>query len=187
MAELLKARALGNATCRVVAGYCWHWATRDTPGRGHDIEIGDWKARWNDALTRHGTVSRVCHESGTLSTPYRDSVRLCRRHHRWGSRLCQGSLRVRPPVQQYPALKASLRSAGKIDFARAIRNIYYVLLTRAKKGVFIYVVDPGEEVIKEALPEGKCSVERCRAKVGQVAMAESDQTAIEISLTDSSD
>ena len=74
----------------------------------------------------------------------------------------QGSLKVRPPVQQYPALKASLRSAGRDDFARAIRNIYYVLLTRAKKGVFIYVVDPSlRKVIKEALPEGKCSVDTC--------------------------
>ena len=169
MTELLKARALGNATCRVVAGYCWHWATRDTPGRGHDIEIGDWKARWN-ASHSYAPWNRqpgLHEEVGAIYTVQGfeyDYVGVI-----IGGDLvyAQGSLRVRPPVQQYPALKASLRSAGRDDFARAIRNIYYVLLTRAKKGVFIYVVDPGlREVIKEALPEGKCSVERCSSQSG---------------------
>ena len=156
MTELLKARALGNATCRVVAGYCWHWATRDTPGRGHDIEIGDWKARWNASYS-YAPWNRqpgLHEEVGAIYTVQGfeyDYVGVI-----IGGDLVytKGSLGIRPPVQQYPALKASLRSAGQIDFARAIRNIYYVLLTRAKKGVFIYVVDPSlRKVIKEALPE----------------------------------
>lgn len=162
MTELLKARALGNATCRVVAGYCWHWATRYSPGRGHDIEIGGWKARWN-ASHSYASWNRqpgLHEEVGAIYTVQGfeyDYVGVI-----MGGDLVytKGSLSIRPSVQQYPALKASLRSAGRADFARAIRNIYYVLLTRAKKGVFIYVTDPGlREVIKEALPEGKCSVD----------------------------
>ena len=169
MAELLKARALGNATCRVVAGYCWYWATRYSPGRGHDIEIGDWKARWN-ASHSYASWNRqpgLHEEVGAIYTVQGfeyDYVGVI-----IGEDLVytQGSLKVRPPVQQYPTLKASLRSAGRDDFARAIRNIYYVLLTRAKKGVFIYVVDPGlRAVIKEALPEVKCSAEGCLSQSG---------------------
>ena len=169
MAELLKARALGNATCRIVAGYCWYWATRYSPGRGHDIEIGDWKARWN-ASHSYASWNRqpgLHEEVGAIYTVQGfeyDYVGVI-----IGEDLVytQGSLKVRPPVQQYPTLKASLRSAGRDDFARAIRNIYYVLLTRAKKGVFIYVVDPGlRAVIKEALPEVKCSAEGCLSQSG---------------------
>ena len=169
MTELLKARALGNATCRIVAGYCWYWATRYSPGRGHDIEIGDWKARWN-ASHSYASWNRqpgLHEEVGAIYTVQGfeyDYVGVI-----IGEDLVytQGSLKVRPPVQQYPTLKASLRSAGRDDFARAIRNIYYVLLTRAKKGVFIYVVDPGlRAVIKEALPEVKCSAEGCLSQSG---------------------
>lgn len=173
MTDLLKARALGNATCRIVAGYCWHWATRDSPGMGHDIEIGEWKARWN-ASNSYAPWNRqpgLHEEVGAIYTVQGfeyDYVGVII----GGDLIYTGKgLRILPSAQQYPALKASLKSGSgtsqqkESDFARSIRNIYYVLLTRAKKGVFIYVVDPGlRKVIKEALSEVKYPVEICSSQ-----------------------
>lgn len=161
MERVLKERAQERQSCRILAGYCWPWRTQNTPGRGHDIEIGDWKARWNAAklyaewnreVGMHEEVGAIFTVQG-FEYDYVGVV--------IGADLAYSdqSLRVRPAPQEYPALKKYRNRESvpsderKQNFARAIRNIYYVLLTRAKKGVFIYAVDPGLQAeLKKVLP-----------------------------------
>lgn len=151
MQRLLEERAQQNHSCRILAGYCWPWRTQNTPGRGHDIEIGGWKVRWNAASLYAEWNRKVgMHEEvGAIFTVQGfeyDYVGVL-----IGPDLAYSdqTLRVRPTPQEYPLLKKYLNRESvpaderKQNFARAIRNIYYVLLTRAKKGVFIYAADPG--------------------------------------------
>lgn len=46
-------RRNGNNKARVVAGYCWPWASKKSPS-AYDIQIGDYKRRWN--LTDDGSL-----------------------------------------------------------------------------------------------------------------------------------
>lgn len=161
MDRMLKERAKQKHSCRILAGYCWPWRTQNTPGRGHDIEIGDWKARWNAAkLYAEWNREPGMHEEvGAIFTVQGfeyDYVGVV-----IGADLAYSdqSLRVRPAPQEYPALKKYRNRESvplderKKNFARAIRNIYYVLLTRAKKGVFIYAVDQGLQAeLEKVLP-----------------------------------
>lgn len=161
MKELLKARATDNVTCRMVGGYCWPWHTQYKPELSHDIEIGDWRARWNaNASYASWNRSAGLHEEvGAIYTVQGfeyDYVGVL-----IGEDLIftDKGLRVAPSKQQYKQLKdffekSTLPEAKrKQDFARATRNIYYVLLTRAKKGVFIYAADPGlRQALKRVLP-----------------------------------
>jgi DUF2075 family protein len=161
MKELLRARATDNVTCRMVGGYCWPWHTQYKPELSHDIEIGSWRARWNaNASYANWNRSAGLHEEvGAIYTVQGfeyDYVGVL-----IGEDLIftDKGLRVAPSKQQYKQLKDFFEKSTlpevkrKQDFARAIRNIYYVLLTRAKKGVFIYAADPGlQQALKKVLP-----------------------------------
>ncbi|PTU64627.1 hypothetical protein DB032_06710 [Chromobacterium sp. Panama] len=151
MENLLRQRAQGNTSCRMVAGYCWDWSTiHSPPGEGHDIEIEDWTARWNqysayaDWNQRPGFHTEVGAIYTVQGFEY-DYVGVI-----IGPDLIHTSngLRVRPSYQKYKPLQDSLDRPEisipqrKQEFAKAVRNIYYVLLTRAKKGVFIYATNP---------------------------------------------
>ncbi|MVW78087.1 DNA/RNA helicase domain-containing protein [Bordetella sp. 02P26C-1] len=152
MVQFLKNRAQGNTTCRVVGGYCWPWNTFRTPGRGYDIEIGDWKARWNanGAYAEWNRGFGLIAEVGAIYTVQGfeyDYVGVL-----IGEDLAfvdGKGLRVRPAAQQYKQLTETLNRLNlpeeqkRHEFARAVRNIYYVLMTRAKKGVVLYAADSG--------------------------------------------
>lgn len=159
MEDLLAQRSEGkNITSRMVAGYCWDWETRwvkkFNASMKTDITIGDWAARWNikgkfaDWNMEPGflrdvgaiyTVQGFEHDYvGVIIGP--DLV------------INNNGLAIRKSNQKYGPLQDFLkgtlslpeknRKAKEAEFSQAIRNIYYILLTRAKKGVFIYAVDP---------------------------------------------
>lgn len=161
MVRFLESKAKDNTTCRIVGGYCWPWATFRTPGKGHDIEIGQWKARWNasGAYAEWNRGSGLIEEVGAIYTVQGfeyDYVGVL-----IGEDLAfvEGKgLRVKPKKQEYKQLLDSLNRQSlspeqkKKEFARAVRNIYYVLLTRARKGVVLYAADPGlREVLMECI------------------------------------
>lgn len=160
MARVLDARSQG-ATCRMVAGYCWEWATAKTPGVGHDIDIDGWRARWNAPVSyaKWNRQPGLHEEVGAIYTVQGfeyDYVGVL-----IGEDLVfkENQLAVRPSAQQYKPLQVSLnrRHVSKEqrarEFSRAIRNIYYVLMTRARKGIFIYATHPGlQRALREILP-----------------------------------
>jgi len=160
MVQLLDARAQG-ATCRVVAGYCWEWPTAKTPSAAHDIAIDGWRARWNapSSYAKWNKKPGLHEEVGAIYTVQGfeyDYVGVL-----IGTDLVftEKGLAVRPSAQQYPQLRNSLnrpdvpKERKLKEFSLAIRNIYYVLLTRARKGVFIYAAHPGlQQALRGILP-----------------------------------
>ncbi|VVN66764.1 hypothetical protein PS726_00143 [Pseudomonas fluorescens] len=162
MTELLTVRAQDNTSCRIVAGYCWYWATEQKPGIGHDIEIGDWTARWN-ARASYATWNRfpgLHKEVGAIYTvqgfeyDYVGVVIGEDLVYRNGRVCARRSAQQDPGLQRYMNTHSGSQEEKKATFARIIRNIYYVLMTRAKKGVFIYVVDPElRGMLRGALPD----------------------------------
>lgn len=160
--ELLRLRAKDNITCRMVAGYCWDWRTRNLqPGEGYDIEIEGWRARWNQfkAYAEWNRAPGFHTEVGAIYTVQgfeHDYVGVL-----IGTDLAftEKGLRIQPQHQKYDQLVKSLERKDvpeeqrNLEFARAVRNIYYVLLTRAKRGVFIYAAHPGLRAqLSELLP-----------------------------------
>ncbi|WP_348995955.1 DNA/RNA helicase domain-containing protein [Achromobacter sp. HNDS-1] len=151
MQRLLAAQAKDGSTCRIVAGYCWPWKTAKTPGRNYDIDINGWQARWNAprSYAEWNRAPGLHEEVGAIYTVQGfeyDYVGVL-----IGDDLIhtEKGLRIQASAQQYAPL-TSTRTRGNIpqeqrdsNFSRAIRNIYYVLMTRAKKGVLIYAVHAG--------------------------------------------
>lgn len=152
MEDQLRKRAQGgNSTCRMVAGFCWKWKTRDlSHGNGTDIDINGWTARWNKVAAyaewnRHPGFHTEVGAIYTVQGFEYDYVGVV-----IGPDLVLtiNGLSVRPSNQVYSQLQEFLKRADlppeqkRKQFAKAVRNIYYILLTRAKKGVFIYAVDP---------------------------------------------
>lgn len=170
MEDLLAQRAKEkNITSRMVAGYCWNWETEgmEEPKKSTkpDINIKGWTAHWNakgkfadwnmapgflDYVGAIYTVQGFEHDYvGVIIGP--------------DLALKENGLAARRIDQKYKPLKKFLdeianlpqneKEAKEKEFAHAIRNIYYILLTRAKKGVFIYAVDDAlREELKKLLP-----------------------------------
>jgi len=138
----LRARATGNTTCRIVAGYCWDWKTESTPGIGADIHIGAWQARWN---------RKMAFKAWNLPLGYHEEIGAIYtvqgfEYDHVGVILGPDIVLRNGRIEINPACNADKRlSNTRAESAvreQVIRNIYYVLLTRAKKGVVLYAVDP---------------------------------------------
>jgi len=130
-----------NTTCRMVAGYCWHWQTESTPGAGYDIHIDGWRGRWNErmAFKAWNSVLGFNEEVGAIYTVQGfeyDYVGII-----IGPDLVLKGDRIE--VEYEHNADKWVRNVRNDPTLRdeAIRNIYYVLMTRAKKGVFLYAVD----------------------------------------------
>ena len=114
--ELIKELNLINNRARVVAGYCWEWASKTSP-LAFDIvlEEGHYQKRWN--LTQDGSIWIISpnsvEEVGCIHT-------------------CQG---IKQLCQTAPA--KALAAADEI-----IKNTYRTLMTRGMKGCYVYSSDP---------------------------------------------
>jgi hypothetical protein len=151
--DLILERNKINNRSRMVAGYCWDWVSQKAPGlMDIEIPVGNFRAKWN--LQTDGNLWILKPESvteiGCIHT-------------------CQGleldyigvilgpDLIVRNGVLQTHADKRSKMDSSikgykkllKEDAAEAqkraaeiIKNTYRTLMTRGRKGCFVYSVDP---------------------------------------------
>jgi hypothetical protein len=151
--DLILERNKINNRSRMVAGYCWDWVSQKAPGlMDIEIPVGNFRAKWN--LQTDGNLWILKPESvteiGCIHT-------------------CQGleldyigvilgpDLIVRNGILQTHADKRSKMDSSikgykkllKEDAAEAqkraaeiIKNTYRTLMTRGRKGCFVYSVDP---------------------------------------------
>ncbi len=141
---------------RVVAGYCWPWASKKNP-EAIDISIGDYQARWNK------------NNDGSLWAIMEDSIDEIGCIH-----TCQGlefdyvgviigedmivkneAIVTQPEKRHYVDANKTLRGYKtkikdkdpsvvkkvKLLADEVIRNTYRVLMTRGKKGCYVYCCD----------------------------------------------
>jgi uncharacterized protein len=160
--DLIEERDGNGRRSRMVAGYCWDWASRKDPA-AWDVVIPehDFRMRWN--LTKHG--------SGWLTHPDSLSEIGCI-HTAQGLELDYvGVIIGKDLVAQDGTLVTSpegrsghdrsirgWKTRAKVDpegtreeVGRIIRNTYRTLMTRGLRGCYVYAVDPG---VREWLRRG---------------------------------
>lgn len=142
MEASLRALGHGNNTCRIVAGYCWNWVTKNTPGTGKDIHIGSWQARWNRKMEfkAWNTPLGFNEEVGAIYTVQGFEYDYVGVILGPDFVLRNGRIEVEHSQNADKPLLSKWIDPALRD--QAIRNIYYVLLTRAKKGIWLYAVNP---------------------------------------------
>ncbi|KPA91577.1 hypothetical protein PF66_01860 [Pseudomonas asplenii] len=142
MEDHLRAQARGNASGRIVAGYCWHWQTERTPGVGTDIHIGPWQARWNQkmAFKEWNQLVGYHEEVGAIYTVQGFEYDYVGVILGPDIVLRNGRIEIEPSCNADKRL-SNMRTDPAVR-KQVIRNIYYVLLTRARRGVVLYAVDP---------------------------------------------
>ncbi|MGY3728001.1 MULTISPECIES: DNA/RNA helicase domain-containing protein [Cobetia] len=147
--DLRKYAEKERVTTRIVAGFCWDWATRNTPSGGSDITIGSWSARWNSfgKYREWNEASGFYDEVGAIYTVQGFEYGYVGVLLGPDLKLHDGRLVVSTDECVDPGLKKHIKgqnndasSAYMVD--QAIRNIYYILMTRAKYGVYLYAFDP---------------------------------------------
>lgn len=135
---------------RVVAGYCWPWASKKTPS-ADDIVIGDYKRQWN--LDQDGSLWIIAEKSVAqvgcihtcqgLEVDYIGVIIGPDLIVRNGEVITDPSARDRhdKSIRGHKALaKADPINAKKITDL-IIKNTYRTLMTRGMKGCYVYSTD----------------------------------------------
>lgn len=151
-----------NNKSRMVAGYCWEWASKKNPEL-YDVVIPeyDFKMRWN--LTQDGSLWIISPESVNeigcihtcqgLEVDYIGVVIGPDLIVRDGKVLTQPLARARSDksVFGYKKLLEKKPEEGKAILRAIIKNTYRTLMTRGMKGCYVYCVDEETRRYFEAL------------------------------------
>ena len=150
-----------NNKSRMVAGYCWNWVSQKDKSL-YDIEIGDYKARWNlydDGqawIIKPNSVSEVgcIHTCQGLELDYVGVIIGDDLVIRDGRVMTDGLQRAKTD-KSLAGFKGMLKTDPEKAEKMAdeiIKNTYRTLLTRGMKGCYIYCADPETQVyFKQAL------------------------------------
>ncbi|WP_416397143.1 DNA/RNA helicase domain-containing protein [Allohahella sp. A8] len=139
-----------NNKSRMVAGYCWDWASKTDPA-AYDIVIGDFRAQWNlreDGglwLVAENSVEQVgcIHTCQGLELDYIGVI--------FGDDFVVRDGRIVTDAGKRSSMDRSIRGFKKLlkespEQTRKItdeiiKNTYRTLMTRGQKGCFLYSVD----------------------------------------------
>ncbi|OJW81746.1 MAG: AAA family ATPase [Bacteroidetes bacterium 46-16] len=156
MLEAIKEKNKINNKSRMVAGYCWEWASKKNPEL-YDVVIPDYdfKMRWN--LTQDGSLWIISPESVNeigcihtcqgLEVDYVGVVIGPDLIVRDGKVLTQPLARARSDksIFGYKKLLESKPEEGKATLRAIIKNTYRTLMTRGMKGCYVYCMDEETE------------------------------------------
>lgn len=150
-----------NNKSRMVAGYCWKWPSAKDPN-AYDIEIGDYKARWNlkdDGqawIIKPNSASEVgcIHTCQGLELDYVGVIIGPDLVVRDGKIITDATKRASSDrsVSGYKRMlkENPLQALAVGDMI--IKNTYRTLMTRGMKGCYIYCTDPEtQEYFRQAL------------------------------------
>ena len=135
---------------RIVAGYCWEWPSKKSKTE-YDIEIGDFKIRWN--LSEHGaawiihpeSVSEVgcIHTCQGLELDYVGVIIGPDFVVRNGRVVTDGLKRAKSDqsIKGFKGMLKQNKDKALRDVDLIIKNTYRTLMTRGMKGCYIYCTD----------------------------------------------
>jgi DUF2075 family protein len=143
---------------RLVAGYAWEWKTKGNKP-GHDIEIGEFRMRWNSTQTDWIASPGSLDEVGSIHTVQGYDLN-------YAGVIIGPDLRFDPTTGRIvvdrssyfdkkgkEANKALGRTYSDDDLLWYIQNVYAVLLTRGIRGTYVYVHDPAlREYLRQLMP-----------------------------------
>jgi DUF2075 family protein len=139
-----------NNRSRVVAGYCWPWASKKTPS-ADDIVIGDYKRQWN--LDQDGSLWIIAeksveqvgciHTCQGLEVDYIGVIIGPDLIVRNGEVITNPNARDRhdKSIRGHKALAKADPAAAKQITDLIIKNTYRTLMTRGMKGCYLYSTD----------------------------------------------
>ena len=148
----------GTDPGRLLAGFCWQWKHWPPSPAGiddipFDIEIGDWRKRWNlrkridgfPSADRWATDVSGAEQIGSVFTAQGFEFPCCGvligEDFRWDAASQRWMVDV--SKTKYGKLITAARTSPEME--ELIRNHYRVLLTRAMKATYVYSVDPATQ------------------------------------------
>ncbi|HEX6916326.1 MAG TPA: DUF2075 domain-containing protein [Chitinophagaceae bacterium] len=144
-----------NNKARLVAGYCWDWASKKNP-EAYDIVLGDdFKMRWN--LTTDGSLWLIApnsvneigciHTCQGLEVDYAGVIVGDDLVVRDGLVVTNPAKRSRmdASIKGYRKLLEKNYDLGKRTLEMIIKNTYRTLMTRGMKGCYVYFTDKETE------------------------------------------
>ncbi|MGI5227779.1 DNA/RNA helicase domain-containing protein [Actinoallomurus sp. CA-142502] len=160
--DTLQNKLKDGYSARISAGYCWPWSDPQDGRLVDDVRIGDWARPWNvkgeravgdaPASALWATFDGGFEQVGCVYTAQ-------------GFEYDWSGVILGPDIVARDGRLVTVRQANKdpdfkrrtitdAQYARHIRNIYKVLLTRGMVGTVVYAVDPGtQEFLAELLGE----------------------------------
>ena len=142
-----------NQIARIVAGYCWDWSTKLQPNGDlfHDVKIGNWEMPWETNTVRaRPPFEKMYAPSADLwaSHPMGINQVGCV-FSAQGFEVDYVGVIMGPDIGFDPKKGKIITKKGLThsvsdsspDFDTHIKNIYRVLLSRGRKGCFVYCCD----------------------------------------------
>lgn len=133
---------------RMIAGFAWKWNTKNDYDNSYDIEIEGVKLKWNSTLDNYLGSERSKEEVGSIYTVQGDDLNYA--GVIIGEDLIYRKGRLAFNRNKYADRGAVRRNSRQVlsgeeinedELLNQVLRIYKVLLSRAIKGVYIYVCD----------------------------------------------
>lgn len=132
-------------SARLTAGFCWPWSKPNRDGSlVNDVKIGDFEMPWENKneFWRWATEDSGMEQVGTVYTSqgfefdyigviFGNDLMWNKETKNWEAK----------PKNSYD----NMAKSGNVEFAKHLKNVYRVLLTRAHKGVYVYCLDKDTE------------------------------------------
>ena len=139
MQDLINERNNSHGFSRLIAGYDWDWQSKDG-SKDYDIEINDLQLKWNSKTEGWMSSKDAINEVGSVHTTQAYTLNYA--GVIIGPSLSfnknENKINVHPDLYKDRYGKQGIDEDQVKDF---ILNIYYVLLTRARLGTYVYIVD----------------------------------------------
>ena len=139
MQDLINKRNDSHGFSRLVAGYDWDWQSKDG-SKDYDIEINNLQLKWNSKTEGWMSSKDAVNEVGSVHTTQAYTLNYA--GVIIGPSLSfnknENKINVHPELYKDRYGKQGINEDQVKDF---ILNIYYVLLTRARLGTYVYIVD----------------------------------------------
>jgi DUF2075 family protein len=155
MEAAIRAKAGGNVTARLAAGYCWKWSNPNDDGTlVDDVVIDSWRKPWNARpdsgrlakgippadlwATDPGGIEQVgcIYTAQGFEVDYMGVI--------WGKDLSYDLDRQSWVGNKHESHDRSVKQS-KADFLQLVKNTYRVLLSRGMKGCYVCFLDKDTE------------------------------------------
>lgn len=156
---------------RIAAGYCWRWSTQLAPDGDliKDVKIGDFEMPWetNNVRARGQFRDKYASSADTWAIEPQGINQVGCIFSIQGFEIDYIGVILGPDIQ-YDSLNdcligqvgnnVAVQSSDSVEYTRHIRNAYRVLMSRGKKGCFVYCCNP----------EVATFLERCQRKQADI-------------------
>lgn len=144
----IKAKDKECGLSRMIAGFAWKWNTKKDYNNSYDIEIEGVKLKWNSTLDNYLGSERSKDEVGSIYTVQGDDLNYA--GVIIGEDLIYRKGKLQFNREKYADKGAVRRNSRQVlnseeidenELLNQVLRIYKVLLSRAIKGVYVYVCD----------------------------------------------